>query len=1278
MNLKNLVLFSFLLLGANMFAEESALLQGSEIHSSVTEEKGYGLLEGALQVRTLGSLQLAQLELPEIDLLGETEKGKGVKNSKKEKKEELIPRTKKPVKLQIAATEEKNAIGFSFQLINPAEMSVMVEFSDGSKKNFKMKPGSASYARDIPEKEFFKKKAEGTVLDGPAEFHNHTLVFHGALNLTYFMRPNFKRYKSKQVDQLLSKWDAELPDALTKLIRMEFLPDDKGCQIWLDGRYAGHLDGGSLKSVTINGGSGPEITKAEPFKYIPSKYLNLDTRYSARAGAMENGEMSLKPGMQEINGIPIIVAEPKNGIDIGQAKRMRSIELLECNEHLSRTAFDGMPESIHYSVPQAQYRRVYVLCAAEPSNEQFDAIQETAEEPEDKEAPPTAEGEMDKAAEREKKASDKDKPAEKKDAENTPSKAKTAEKPNPRVQKSQVLTARITRWGVAGRGDAIADTTIKFPLNDKEVPDKRLAKVGSITYQDGGKKITVPLYLVEFELETGDILDLVTGDWGKKDPNAPLRSIGPYLDFEFWGPMGGLNNFSDSRKIAGGPPSAVHVFGMTLEKSPIDFELLQSQPGNIFYNDEKPETTVVLTSNAKSSGKLNCRIYDVDGKTIKSLETPVQFQAAGEMQKINVPLDQPDVGWYGLDFTLSDEAGKSILFHQASFALLGKDTREAEYDSPYFGWWFAGAHYTVSDVNVIGPLYKKMGTRRLSFANPDLSEEILAPWKISAAHIGWMGRDIDLKEPEASKKKIMENIRGLVKKYPHCNYIHIFHESGPGGVAPEVYGDFTTRDGFVKQATFIAEIIRENFPQLKTIVGNSATSSELIAILLRNGFDPKYIDYMGIETPAQTGLPEKLDGVGDQSAWICLETSKRFGLNLKIASSGEYTCRNERNFGPLQVAQIVSRDTLISHAYEFPMIQSGNIEPAGNAYWQTLWGQGGYCMRNPLLYPQQRYVAMSTLTRVLDKVKLRRKVPTGVLSVYALEFDRNRKAKDIAYAIWTPRVQVELTMEFPPDAKVEIIEMFGKSRKGELKDGKLLLTVGPSPLYLISSVPVKTAEVTKQITEDITKTLRGPLIVANKMDNADEWEIYRDYGIENPKGSFPMQINGKFEMRTVKDEEKGNSIELELKPNNKLLNVINEYTAIRIKNPKPSPGKPHTVGLWVKGNSGWGLVIFEFMDAEGEIFKSYYGYHDWSAHLSINFDGWHFIGFPVTTYFEGLDSRSAIRNAGFLSRSGGNGKVDYPITLTGIYVSQSRNALDPTEMKPVKPQLRFRDLGTIE
>jgi len=129
------------------------------------------------------------------------------------------------------------------------------------------------------------------------------------------------------------------------------------------------------------------------------------------------------------------------------------------------------------------------------------------------------------------------------------------------------------------------------------------------------------------------------------------------------------------------------------------------------------------------------------------------------------------------------------------------------------------------------------------------------------------------------------------------------------------------------------------------------------------------------------------------------------------------------------------------------------------------------------------------------------------------------------------------------------------------------------------------------------------------------------------------------------------------------------------------PGEPTTLGLWVKGNSGWGRPMWEFEDAEGERWLSCgtdgWGCDilDWPGEISVNFDGWCFLRFPVTKL-----SPARIINPGGLAAqwvSRGNKKVDYPIRLTGLAVEMTRKALDLTELVPVTPVLRLKDLSAF-
>ena len=179
---------------------------------------------------------------------------------------------------------------------------------------------------------------------------------------------------------------------------------------------------------------------------------------------------------------------------------------------------------------------------------------------------------------------------------------------DPDAKKDPVLTTRLTRFGIWGRGGAMADTTLTLPRGD-EKPGDGIEQVGNVEYTADWKKIKLPLYIVRVDLKAGDILDILAD---QKDPYAPMK-IGPYLDLEFLGKCGELAVQNDHRRRPlPTSTSAVHVFGVTLERAPAELRLKQAQPGNIFHNDETPETTFALRANTAGRYELRWENTSVD------------------------------------------------------------------------------------------------------------------------------------------------------------------------------------------------------------------------------------------------------------------------------------------------------------------------------------------------------------------------------------------------------------------------------------------------------------------------------------------------------------------------------------------------------------------------------------------------------------------------------------------------------------------------------------------
>jgi len=1043
--------------------------------------------------------------------------------------------------------------------------------------------------------------------DALIEFKGVGLSFH------CHIRPYLKRYTEAQQNALAAVWTT-FPAASQHFFALEVRSDNLGTELWLEGRFCGRLQSDSrLVEVIFELEAGGALRKVSAFN-IPeiATFLPLDIRNVARPNVIKDALISLKPGRQKIKDVPMIVAQGSENADVGAVKEMQGLSALETDENTSRTSLDGMPEALHFSVPQEYYHRAWVLCAVEPDE-----------------------------------------------------------------KKDPVLTTRLTRFGISGRGGAIADTTLLLPRGD-EKPGSGIERVGSVEYGAAdGKKITAPLLLVKVDLKAGEILDLLAD---REDPFAAMK-VGPYLDFEFLGKLDRIYVQTDrSHKPLRSSTSAVHIFGVTLEKAPVELRLKQSQPGNIFHNDEKPETIFALRANVAGKYTLKWVIADVAGRTLLSQEKTVELIAAGSVMDIVIPLAMPDLGWYGLRVALTGGDGQPFLKHDAAFALLGKDTRVAGYESPFGTWWFGGAHYSTRDLAISGSLLFKAGMRRTPVAWTKDSEADLAPWKFTLNQINWPFRLKDLDNWDAATARVEKQTHELIKRFPHCQYVDIFHESFDSGtVPPELYGEKppASADDQAKREEQLyalgvkaAKFFREKFPQLKLILGNSGGSSTLVAMLLRRGFPREYIDFLGSETTGQTFSPEKMSIHTTMGIWMLRETARKFGHEIPLTGCFEFTYRAERDLGAQRLAEWYSRDVLIALAFQFPTISPAVIEDVGNAYFETLWGAAGLCQRNALHYPKPAYVAMATLTKVLDSARLMRQLPTGSSSAYALEFERGNER---IYALWTPRGTCEMTLEFPAETIVTQTEFYGRQIVLNSAGKKLKVTASTAVTYMTS--PIAAGAVTAGQRAFPLNQPPAQTVVVNRMDDLSQWKL----APEDHALTQPMQRPGQFALRQVNDSDKGACLELELDHKGEVMDLVGEYVALRLKRPAPIPGQPHTVGVWVKGDSSWGRIFWELEDSKGERWCSSASIRDgvdWANHSAIDFDGWCFVTFPLTDASPAWHLEPT-PGCGLWVHSAGDGKLDYPLKLVSLYVMTHRKSVNLTEMQPVKNPIRLKDVSVF-
>ncbi|NLX97116.1 MAG: hypothetical protein GXY83_13160 [Rhodopirellula sp.] len=850
-------------------------------------------------------------------------------------------------------------------------------------------------------------------------------------------------------------------------------------------------------------------------------------------------------------------------------------------------------------------------------------------------------------------------------------------------QKDPVLNARLTRYvggaEYTGRAyEAMANTSVELPGNATRAGDVIVS----------GKLL--PLWRVEIPLHSGNIQDLIFTE--NRGTHSRMR-FGKYLDFELSGRLVKRRGPLGDRRHVPDPAftSSVHVFGVTLEKPAAELEIKPIQTGNIFHNDEIPETLVEVRPRRQGDFKLRWTIRDAEDQVVDSEERKADSRGP---QEFKISLAMKQIGWYGIDFELLD-AERVLLTHSASFALLGKDTRKAEVaDSPYGTWNYGGPHYTTPDVEIYGPVLFKAGFRRSAGVNR-YSEAELAPWKLAVPTVKTGGL-------QSSDEELIRNIRNSLQRYPSVANAMIFHEHAVWGyqVAPELIGrkpepgsQWEGAEQRWNYAERLGRILRTHFPQLRVTIGNSLASTELIAEGLRRGFPEAYADFLGLEVVGRTTLPERQWEASLQAGDLMLETAARFGYHKwKINACYESNYRLNAILGDKTQAEWYVRDLLLCQAWGMPDIFIGVIMDTGNSYAGSFWGASGLCTRDPYLYPKKAYVGVALATKMLDQVRLSRSIPTGSPTVYALEF--HRKDGKYVYPLWTSRGTADLTLE-TISSDCEIFDFYGRPRKASTFDRGLALTAGTAATYILANAPlVKSIACGKRTypEDPPPKSLK----VVSPMDNVAEWTLAggKEPLLERTKGVFmPYRTLGKYAVRQVNDDEKGECIELELvDPDLSLPKIFNEYAVLQLKKPVALDGRPNSLGIWVKGNSGWGQVYWIIEGADGQrriscgtrVHRA--DVFDYEGRVSISFDGWNFLSMPITDQSSIPDTSTGsvdnlweygeVAHDEKLKR--GSGVLAYPIKLVGVAFAAQSRPLFLTERRQHKQIIRFKDVSAFE
>ena len=636
-----------------------------------------------------------------------------------------------------------------------------------------------------------------------------------------------------------------------------------------------------------------------------------------------------------------------------------------------------------------------------------------------------------------------------------------------------------------------------------------------------------------------------------------------------------------------------------------------------------------------------------------------------------ISLSKLPIGWYSVDIAAHSD-NRTWVHLPMTAALLGQDTRLAVADSPY-------ASRTASILQPPAPethgiLLEKAGIRGITpmSAGLNVGETVYGQWRVRGWQIPYFTSSAT--NPMQAEAEIENKIREYLQKWPSAKTALIFHESAVGPCPPELVDaeapelDEATKKRnaqIFERGCRTAKVYREKFPHIRLQVGNSGSSLFLMGTMMRMNFPREYIDAMGEESLGQAKIPETPHyEYGNGTAhnfWYLKQLAKKMNYgDLPVEPASEWKGRQSTDLDDATKAAWDMRDLLISYAFGCRQIRTPDLTDQGSMFYNNEYGSQGALRRYPLLYPKQSYVATATLTRILDRVEMLQQMPTGSATAYVLKF--KRADKKFIYACWLPRGEANLIFEFAKKTDLLLVGMLGKETPISVKKGKATVPVSTAPAYLISSRPATSVAFSASHHQQPPI----PWQIIQSLDATEEWEIKQPDPKRFTRRSathYDGIRDGTFSLKTAHDKKQGAYLEWALEDAND--NPAACFGSLQLKTPIPLPGEPDTIGVLVKGNASWARLNFRIIDADGETWET--GGGDWPANLSINFQGWNWVAFPLNLHASWPHCIYPNWIKGYWRRisqgpnKAANNKIDYPVSFAGLSVTMPRNTLNLTK-----------------
>jgi hypothetical protein len=859
-------------------------------------------------------------------------------------------------------------------------------------------------------------------------------------------------------------------------------------------------------------------------------------------------------------------------------------------------------------------------------------------------------------------------------------------------QLDDVITLRVGRFGGIQDRVVFHDVIARLPRQSTLKGDDRTVEIDGRRYAP----VRVPVALAIAQ-DLGGVLQIEV----TKQVRLAVRQTDP-------------NRF---RRRPLGLDSGVRIAAITLERPAVSMHVSSREVGHAFCEPQTPRFQVQLRNHHDSvqRGSVQATATDVDGVSTQAVAAYELAPQSSAVTELELPVRQR--GYYDVAVSLQDSSGRTLLRRETSMALLPPLSDRRHRDrSPLGCWDFGGQHVTSDDPDQVGPLYEKLGFRYGMFT---FKPEQRARWGVmkgseptitngssrqpAGASAGSFARTIERHPDQVPAALIFHE--GIISNIQAQRTPDLFHDRPPYVLSEAESARF---ERLWEDALASARHMREKFPQIHLRFGNGLLTFK--ESFYARGFPGELFDSAGNEAgsfsrPPETQPPDPV--AYNASMWMDRQLLDAHGYaKTPVTQCFEIGCAssNPGNLSLRTQADYVARMALISLAWRVPEIRPGLISDVGNSYYFSHWGAAGYAHAFPELNVKPAFVAMSTLTWILDGAELVKELPTGSAVIHSLLF--RRADGDHVHALWTIRGTRRVVLQLAPGQSATWINDQGRqvALQPDVLD-RVAVTIGPSPGYVRSADGSSVVSLgTPEYEPPKDAAVLDPLASLSDWQVQGDPELMLDY-----YNSLTPRRHGQFNWSLWRDAGSDREVwRVEPAPGSMSQRkpTLPRYMAIRHRKGLPLPADAGAMSIWVNGNGSWGRVIYDLQDASGQRWTSIgapmpdappvwdhasldplqreelrkIGVNDWNSddvfgESRINHDGWRQLTFVLPGQYPG-EGYGWPGNSQW--RHDGDGRVRHPLTLKGMIVELPPRTLTLTRFDPVlRPWIALRDLGTV-